>query len=155
MSEQPDNDTRLYFELFNEIGIIEQLSRALFEARLPKGVLVSHFAVLNHLIRVEDGRTPLAIARAFQVPKTTLSHTLALLERRGWIEMRPNPVDKRSKLVWITPEGRAFRDTAIAALAPDMADLAASFPTSEAAALLPPLSALRMHLDRARDSDGD
>jgi hypothetical protein len=35
-----------------------------------------HFSVLNHLMRVEDGRTPLELARAFQVPKTTLS-TLA------------------------------------------------------------------------------
>jgi hypothetical protein len=27
----------IYFRLFNEIGIIEQLSRARFEARLPRG----------------------------------------------------------------------------------------------------------------------
>jgi DNA-binding MarR family transcriptional regulator len=106
----------MIFALFNEIGIIEQLSRAMFEARLPKGVLVSHFAVLNHLIRVKDGRTPLELANAFQLPKTTLSHTLALLEKRGWIEMRPNPGDKRSKQVWITGDGRTFRDEAIGRL---------------------------------------
>jgi hypothetical protein len=69
----------LYFRLFNEIGIIEQLSRARFEARLPQGVTVPHFSVLNHLIRVEDGRTPLELATAFQVPKTTSATRL-----RGW-----------------------------------------------------------------------
>jgi hypothetical protein len=74
-----DRTCPLYFRLFNEIGIIEQLSRARFEARLPKGVLVPHFTVLNHLMRVEDGRTPLELARAFQVPKTTLSPRW-----RGW-----------------------------------------------------------------------
>jgi hypothetical protein len=31
-----DADLPLYFRLFNEIGIIEQLSRARFEARLPR-----------------------------------------------------------------------------------------------------------------------
>ena len=153
MSDDPA-DLRAYFALFNEIGILEQLSRAIFEARLPRGVLVSHFAVLNHLVRVSDGRTPLDLARAFQVPKTTLSHTLSLLEGRGWIEMRPNPDDKRSKQVWITAAGRSFRDEAIASLAPDLAGIAAAFPPAEVALLLPRLAALRAHLDRARDADG-
>jgi len=145
------SDIRTFFSLFNEIAIIEQLSRARFEARLPKGVLVSHFAVLNHLIRVGDGRTPLEMAQAFQVPKTTLSHTLALVEGRGWIEMRPNPEDGRSKRVWITEAGRAFQAEAIGLLAPDVAEIAAAFPAGEVAALLPKLTALRVYLDRTRD----
>src|SRR6056297_939072 len=151
LSERPA-DPRMIFALFNEIGIIEQLSRAMFEARLPKGVLVSHFAVLNHLVRVRDGRTPLELARAFQVPKTTLSHTLGLLEKRGWIEMRPNPADKRSKQVWITPEGAAFRDAAIASITPDLAGIAPAFPPEWVADLVPRLEALRRHLDARRDA---
>ena len=66
-------DLGLYFVFFNEIGIIEQLIRNLLEKKLPKGFLISHFSVLNHLIRVKDGQTPLVIARAFQVPKTTMT----------------------------------------------------------------------------------
>jgi DNA-binding MarR family transcriptional regulator len=124
----------------------------MFEARLPDGVLVSHFAVLNHLVRVRDGGTPLDLARAFQVPKTTLSHTLGLLEKRGWIEMRPNPADKRSKQVWLTEAGRAFRDQAIESLAPDLAALAPAFPPGWVADLLPRLEALRAHLDAMRDA---
>ena len=143
--------TSFYFELFNEIAIIEQLARARFEARLPRGVLVSQFAVLNHLMRVGDGRTPLELATAFQVPKTTLSHTLGLLEKRGWIEMRPNPEDRRSKQVWITEAGTSFRAEAIAALAPDVAEIAAAFDPEEVEILLPRLQALRQYLDAARD----
>jgi DNA-binding MarR family transcriptional regulator len=99
-------DTSLYFELFNEIGILAQLSRALFEARLPKGLTVPHFSVLNHLVRLGDGKTPLALARAFQVPKTTRTHTLSGLEARGLVDLAPNPRDGRSKRVRLTP-GRA------------------------------------------------
>ena len=81
-----DNETRaLYFRFFNEIGIISQLSRTMMDMRLPEGVNTSHFSVLNHLIRVQDGRTPLALARAFQVPKTTMTHTLAGLEKLGFV----------------------------------------------------------------------
>ncbi|MBF9043005.1 MarR family transcriptional regulator [Rhodobacterales bacterium HKCCE4037] len=123
----------------------------MFEARMPPGVLVSHFSVLNHLARVGDGRTPLEIAQAFQVPKTTLSHTLALVEKRGWVEMRPNPADKRSKQVWLTEAGRTFREEAIAALVPEMAALAEVFPADWVESVLPKLRALRAHLDAARD----
>ncbi|MDN2578559.1 MarR family transcriptional regulator [Aquibium sp. ELW1220] len=141
----------LYFAFFNEIGIIAQLSRAAFEARLPDGVTLPHFAVLNHLIRVADGRTPLELARAFQVPKTSMTNTLAGLEARGLVETRPNPKDKRSKRVWLTEEGRRFRDEAIDLLVPTMEALAKRFPPAEIGELVPKLSEIRSYLDASRD----
>jgi DNA-binding MarR family transcriptional regulator len=148
---KPDPNTAIYFSLFNEIGIIAQLSGSLFERRLPEGFLVSHFAVLNHLVRLGDGRTPLEIARAFQVPKTTMTHTLAGLERAGLIAFAPNPKDGRSKHVMLTDTGRAFRDKAIARLAPDLAAIADIFPPARIAEALPLLGELRAYLDRERE----
>lgn len=148
----PDDLNALYFKVFNEIGILAQLSRTLLEARLPNGMLISHFSVLNHLIRVEDGQTPLMLARAFQVPKTTMTHTLAGLETVGLVEMRPNPEDKRSKQVWLTPAGRAFRDDAIAGLAPDIAHLATVVPEETLRTLAPELERLRYLMDANRPS---
>ncbi|MCJ8297516.1 MAG: MarR family transcriptional regulator [Pseudomonadales bacterium] len=141
----------LYFELFTEIGIIQQLSRALLEARLPQGFLQSHFSVLNHLIRVQDGRTPLEIARAFQVAKTTMTHTLSGLEKHGLIEMRPNPKDGRSKCVWLTDQGREFRQESIEKLGLAMTDLAEHFDPDKIAQILPTLKELRIYLDENRD----
>lgn len=135
---------------FNEVAILNQLATAMFEARLPGGLLVSQFAVLNHLIRVKDGQTPLALARAFQVPKTTMTHSLAVLERPGLIRLLPNPKDGRSKCVWITDAGRALRGAAIAALAPDVAALAAEFPGDRIATALPVLAELRRLMDAMR-----
>ena len=68
-----------WFELLNEIGIIQQLAVTEFNRRLPEGLHVSHFSVINHLCRLGDGRTPLEIARAFQVTKPTMTNTLAKL----------------------------------------------------------------------------
>jgi DNA-binding MarR family transcriptional regulator len=147
----PERPIAAYFTLFNEIGIIAQLSRAMFEARLPSAMLVSHFAVLNHLIRVQDGRTPLELARAFQVPKTTMTHTLSVLGVAGLVSQRPNARDGRSKRIWITEAGRTFRDTAIGALAPDLERLQEHFSPSEVERLLPQLTALRTILDAMRD----
>jgi DNA-binding MarR family transcriptional regulator len=140
-----------YFRLFNEIGIIEQLSRNMFEARLPPGFVLAQFSVLNHLVRVGDGRTPMAIAQAFQVPKTSLTHSLAVLERAGLIEIRKNPKDGRSKLVYITDAGRQFRQGAIEAVTPDLARIAAAFPPDQVARVLSGLEDLRKFLDRDRD----
>jgi len=83
------------FELLNEVGIIAQLSRTLMESRLDDGLTIHHFTALNHLVRLGDGKTPMDLARAFQVPKTSMSHTLAGLEKRGLIRMEPNPDDGR------------------------------------------------------------
>ena len=147
----PDQKNAIFFQLFNEIGIIAQLSRALFEARLPNGLLLPHFSVLNHLIRVGDGPTPLTLARAFQVPKTTMTHTLSILERHGFIQMQPNPEDKRSKQVWITDEGRQFRDQAIGSLGPDIAELSKKYSVGDVQTLLPHLTQLRQVMDELRD----
>lgn len=139
------------FEFFNEIGIIAQLSRAAFDARLPEGLLVTHFSVLNHLIRVEDGRTPLAIAKAFQTPKTSMTHTLAGLEKHGLVEMRPNPNDARSKQVWITDAGRKFVQDGIQAIGAHLAPVLAEFPEGYFDELIPKLREMRIHLDQNRD----
>lgn len=145
-----DADLPLYFRLFNEIGIIDQLGQTRFEARLPQGITVPHFSVLNHLIRVADGRTPLELARAFQVPKTTVSHWLAGLDERGFVDLRPNPNDRRSKQVWLTAAGRAFRDKAIADIAPDLARLEEIIGPSEVSDLVARLERLRVWLDANR-----
>ncbi len=147
----PDQDPSVFFEVFNEIGIIEQLSRAILEARLPDGLIAPHFGVLNHLTRVGDGRTPIQIARAFQVPKTSMTHTLKGLETRGLVETRANPRDGRSKQVWLTAGGRAVRAETIAALGPDFMRLAAGFDMNRLAAIKPVLTDLRIFLDAARD----
>lgn len=142
----------MLFRLFNEIGILEQLSRALLEARLPDGLIAPHFAVVNSLVRVKDGRTPLELARAFQVPKTTMTHTLAGLEKHGLVEMRPNPQDGRSKLVWLTARGRAFRQKAIDDLGPVFQDLAGGLDTEKLETILPVLEELRAFLDERRNT---
>ncbi len=146
-----DDPTPLYFQLFNEIGIIEQLTRAIFEEHLPDGFLVSHFAVVNSLVRVRDGRTPLELARAFQVPKTTMTHTLSGLEKHGLIEMRPNPRDGRSKQVWLTKNGDIFRENAIRGLVPAFAEFAEKFPPDVVTGIVPILAEMREYLDAARD----
>jgi DNA-binding MarR family transcriptional regulator len=145
------DDTNTLFAFFAEVAIISQLSGRMLEALLPKGFLMSHFGVLNHLSRRAEGSTPLAIARAFQVPKATMTHTLTGLVQAGLVRLEPNPADGRSKHVLMTQEGHRFREEAIARLKPHFARMAQHVDTGNLAALLPLLSELRSYLDSARD----
>ncbi len=147
-----DQDTRRQglFALFNEIGIIEQLAVTEFNRRLPDGLHVSHFAVINHLVRLGDGRTPARLAQAFQVTKPTMTNTLSKLSQRGLIEVRDNPEDGRSKLVFLMPAGQAFRDEAIATLYPMLDRMAERLDLEALLAILPQLRALRVYLDENR-----
>ena len=49
--------------------------------------------------------TPTQIGDRVLVPSATMTSTLDLLEGRGWVERRPNPDDRRSLLIEITPTG--------------------------------------------------
>ena len=145
-------DQSALFTLFNEIGIINQLSSTLFQQRLPDGVTVAQFSVLNHLTRVQDGQTPLRLASAFQVPKTSMTHSIAELERRGLVKTEANPEDGRSKCVWLTGKGKEFREQAIRALIPDLKRLAPHLGPDEVAELLPHLVRIRKILDEDRNA---
>jgi DNA-binding MarR family transcriptional regulator len=138
------------FTLINEIAIIEQLARAAFEAVQPDGLKVAHFAVLNHLARLGDGKSPVALARAFQVTKGAITNTMQRLEAAGLIRVEADPEDGRGKRVFLTGAGRARRDAAVASTVPLLRAAAAGLDDAAIAALLPPLRRLRAALDAAR-----
>jgi DNA-binding MarR family transcriptional regulator len=142
---------KLIFQFFNEIGIIHQLSTAIFQAQMPDGLHVSHFAVLNHLVRVKDGVTPLAIANAFQSTKGNITNSITQLSKRGLVRVAPHETDGRSKVVFLTDEGRAFRQEAIASLMPAIAAFDDKINWEDLLPLIPKLETLRKTLDGNRD----
>ncbi|MEE9587854.1 MAG: MarR family transcriptional regulator [Hyphomicrobiaceae bacterium] len=138
------------FRFFNEIGIIEQLARNAFERRMPDGLKMPHFGVLNHFVRLGGSRTPLELARAFQVTKGTMTNTIQRLQARQLISIAPDPKDGRSKRVEITEAGREMHTRAIEALSPALSLLEAQFGTAPFEAATPFLEEVRAYLDQHR-----
>lgn len=141
----------LLFTFFNEIGIIDQLAQTAFEEVLPDALTVSQFSVLNHLIRLGDGKKPSDLARAFQVTKGAMTNTLSKLEAAGLIRVKPDPQDGRGKIVTVTAKGLRVRDRSLHNLAPVLSEISKALPAKDFRAALPFLQKLRMHLDAARD----
>lgn len=149
MSDQEPFEFRV-FTLFNEIGIIEQLTRTAFERVLPEGLTQAQFTVLNHCVRLGDGRTPADIASALQVTRATMTSTLKKLETKSLIRILPDEHDGRSKRVFLTEIGRQVREKAIADVLPVLSRLDCVVSEEDLAVLLPRLTHLRQWLDNNR-----
>jgi DNA-binding MarR family transcriptional regulator len=141
------------FSLLNEVGIIEHLARNRLERVLPDGLRASHFVVLNHLVRLGDGRSLARIARAVQVERPAMTNTIQKLEARGLVRIGPDPRDGRGKLVFLTEAGRAARQAGVAAAEKAVGPIAATLSPIEIDAALPLLRRLRAALDAARDAE--
>jgi len=72
------------------------------------GLSAGEFDVLASLMHAPDHTSkPSVLARSGMLSPAGMTHRLDLLERAGFIERRPDPEDRRSTLVVLTPAGEA------------------------------------------------
>jgi len=139
------------FAYFNEIGIIAQLSNALFEKSLPDGLNNSQFGVLNWFRRVDSQATPGRLATAFQVTAGAMTNTLKKLNAKGLVKIEPDEFSGRKKKVTITEKGKKVREQAIIAAAPLFQEFAENFPQENIELQVELLQQVREYLDQRRD----
>jgi len=148
MSEsKPDPELFLFF---TEIGIIEQLARARLESVLPDNMKMSHFILLNHLVRLGGKWSPARLAAALQVTKAAITNTLSRLEARGLVEIEADPDDGRAKLVSLTTAGKTRRDACVDNIKPFLVELQEKLGREIFTDALPRLRELRIYLDQHR-----
>lgn len=133
--------------LFSELFTADQMMRNQLGRALPKGMELSHFSVLNHLSRFKQERTPAQLARAFHVTRGAMTNTLSKLEWAGYVHIRPDWDDARSKLVTISPAGIQARDAALSAIMPVISGLVGELGDDKVKAALPVLRELRQKLE--------
>lgn len=73
-----------------------------------QGVTTAQFTALAAL--VEGERTQAHVAAATAVDPRNMAATVKKLIEARWIRARPNPDDARSRLLSLTPEGKAWWD---------------------------------------------
>jgi DNA-binding MarR family transcriptional regulator len=69
------------------------------------------FLVMN-LVASHEGESQQAISESVGIAKSHMVKVVDQLERRGLIERRPNPEDRRQHALYLTPEGRKQRNHA-------------------------------------------
>jgi DNA-binding MarR family transcriptional regulator len=94
-------------------AMLHPLLRDLVATELP--ILAAHdvsmwgYGVLNALDQ-SPVRTQAALADAIGADKTRIIPTLDELQQKGYIERRPDPDDRRVRLLEITPAGRDVKN---------------------------------------------
>ena len=104
-----DNWARHVIEISRDLQ--NRVRRALHEECRYEGLRPS-FAPFLSLIWVE-GRALTAIAGELGISKQACSQLANLLEDAGYLERKTHPADRRSKLVMLTPRGRALVEDAV------------------------------------------
>ena len=146
-ADMSDDSNALAVALFSEVLTADQLLRNRLTKALPKGMEISHFSVLNHLVVVGDERSPAQLALTFHVTRGAMTNTLAKLEWAGHIHIRPDWDDARRKKIAISPAGRQARDQAIAAIGPLISEVISGIGAEKLRSALPVLRELRIRLE--------
>ncbi|MGB0555655.1 MAG: MarR family winged helix-turn-helix transcriptional regulator [Paracoccaceae bacterium] len=146
-----EESSNLAISLFSEILTVDQLLRNSLAKVLPKGMELSHFAVLNQLANIGTERTPAQLAKSFHVTRGAMSNTLAKLEIAGYVHIRPDWEDARRKFVAISPAGQQARTAALASVSPIISGLIDDLGLEKVKLVLPILRELRQRLEPLTD----
>lgn len=93
-------------ELADKFFSVAQALKRLVNARVQHtGLSMARLRVLFHLIEGEGVRIG-ELSHCVDVVPRTMTQTVAVMERDGLVERRPDPTDGRATIVSITDEGR-------------------------------------------------
>ena len=83
----------------------QQLAVSIFlEETAGFDVTPVQFAILNALID-EPGEDQITLSGRVAFDPATFGSVICRLEAKGWVRSQADPLDKRRKLLWTTPEG--------------------------------------------------
>jgi DNA-binding MarR family transcriptional regulator len=123
------------------------------ERRLPPGLSMAGFSLINHMVRTgQETASPAALARALQVTRGAITGVLHKLTAEGFVTLEPDPRDGRGKKVRLTREGLAVREAALAGMAPLVAEFEARMDLDAIRRAHPVLRSIREDLDHRRES---
>src|ERR1700736_6258104 len=88
------------------------LARRFDEALRPLGLTNGQFSLMMSLNRPKPPAMA-AVASLLAMDRTTLTAALKPLERRGLVEVAPDPMDRRSRRLTLTREGKRLLARAV------------------------------------------
>jgi DNA-binding MarR family transcriptional regulator len=117
------------------------LARRFDEALRPFDLTNGQFSLMMSLNRPHPPAIA-SVASLLAMDRTTLTAALKPLERRGLVTVTPNPADRRSRLLALTPEGETLLASAVPSWERTHAEIEAIIPEGTADHLRTNLRAL-------------
>lgn len=119
---------------FGRLGRLHTHATRAIEAVFERhGLTIGEFDVLAALRRAGEPRvmTPTALSRLLMLSPAGMTNRVDRLEAAGLVERRPDPDDRRSSLVVLTPAGMALADAAVPEHVANEAELLAGLTAGE------------------------
>lgn len=135
------------------IGIINQLAetranRALKLLDIP----MAQFTLLLHFSHhPEKGETVTQLAKSFEVNQPAMTKTTQRLLKKGFLEMKISPKDKRIKMFFINQKGLSILEQAWKSLEPEINSLFEGWLPEDIQTFQDYLERFKAQLDEARD----
>lgn len=119
-----------------QVNLLARMMEQALAARIKQhGVVPGQFAQLLALYR-SDGQSVTDLAAAVAIEHSTMSRTLARMERDGLVVSRPNPDDGRSRRIYLTEQARSLESALKAEAAAVNRDFQALLSPDQSAQLL-------------------
>jgi DNA-binding MarR family transcriptional regulator len=149
-AEVRDEDVDVTFMVW----LTSRATTDLLDAALaPAGLDADEFAIYS-LLTASRSITPTELSRWMAAPPTTVSSYVKRFEARGHVEREPNPADRRSYRIKLTPAGRRAYQAGAARFIPLRTRVADALGAREDD-VRESLITLRAVLDEIRDSPAD
>lgn len=133
--------------LLSQVGA--HSSRRWQERLAPIGLDPRSVLVLRH-VGSQEGRTQASLSASLAVPPSRVVGIVDDLERRGLLERRANPSDRRAHALWLTDRGRTLLDEVVAVSRAHEADICAGLSESDRRQLIELLTVIASEQGLAR-----
>lgn len=137
-------DLRLWVRLLDCAKVIEKRLRRNFQEQFE--TTLPRFDVMAALDRVTDGLNMGALSKALLVSNGNVTAIVRQLHEQGLVVSQPDPEDRRSAIVALTPAGKAQFAVLAAAHHQWVRDALQDFPAERQDQLLSLLTELKSHL---------
>ncbi|MFF7641554.1 MarR family transcriptional regulator [Streptomyces canus] len=133
---------------FSAFGAVKREMGRMMPSECPSGSA----AVLTLLGRYGDMRMS-KLSELLAVDMSVTSRHVAHVAERGWIERSPDPADKRSRILRLTPAGRSLLDQLSRRTCHMLAERMGDWSDDEVAQLTTLMARLRASFDDTRSHD--
>lgn len=145
--------------LSDSLGVLLNDATRLLNRRFDQrarefGLTRAQWQLLKQLFRSE-GINQAGLAERMEIEPISLCRLVDRMEEAGWIERRPDPGDRRARLLFMTDQSRAVLDTMRALAAEVYAEALDGLDPDEARRFAEILAHVRNNLSRRRGSDSD
>ncbi|MBL0372324.1 MarR family transcriptional regulator [Rhizobium sp. KVB221] len=132
-------------------GLARRWRRAIEERLAAAGLADATWAPLIHLGEAGDGLNQTELAARVGIDGSSLVRLLDMLVARGLVERRPDPIDRRSKRLFLTEAGRAAERDLRAILVRAETELLADLDDAEIASALAVFEKIERRLSPAQE----